>query len=578
MSLSCHFFRARSHSIRVGRAFHASSWKRQAESIVVTGPAGADSTFLIAGLASFLLGHLGRSVCMQTTADGHMGEYERKYQWQLSGPEAVQESFDKTIGNLLAGLSSASLDIVWHLFSSSDQIEINKHMQALDHLGMQIRRTPNSELLRKLYVDNTRACAKILLPRIHDMLQNGTDSRGRSLSENHKEKLRILKCKLQSSLHSISMDNIRGHTALKQDLEECVVWPCLNSGLFKDIRRPPRGILLYGPPGNGKTMIAKALAARVGVPFYQISSCDVISKYHGDSEKNIRAVCEAARAEPHGAVVFIDEIDSLAPTRDGFGIHSFDVKQINELLHQIDGIKMDHDYDKVIYIGATNRPWSLDPALLRRLPKKCYLGPPNYDRRLDFVEYVMCDNAAISFELTCDETDELIRRTNGYSYSALDNLIREACMEPVRELVKDGAPISEVQPEEVPPVRLRHLRRAAEKIKGDVEEASLKRFESWSSFIPAKDGRDNSVQSVDIVDSRGIEPEPSAPEATSEEATSEEDMIAMCIRLQAENIRLRANLSATHPCSNWVDVARIELVRMLPLVATAWIVAKAVRG
>mmetsp|Transcript_162757 Transcript_162757/g.300446 ORF Transcript_162757/g.300446 Transcript_162757/m.300446 type:complete len:378 (+) Transcript_162757:622-1755(+) len=370
------------------------------------------------------------------------------------------------------------------------------------------------------------------------------------------------------------MDSVRGHSALKQDLEECVVWPCLNNGLFKDIRRPPRGILLYGPPGNGKTMMAKALAARVGVPFYQISSCDVISRYHGDSEKNLRAVCEAARNEPHGAVVFIDEIDSLAPARDGFGIHSFDVKQINELLHQIDGIKLDYDYDKVIYIGATNRPWSLDPALLRRLPKKCYLGPPDHDRRLDFVEYVLSENAAIVFELSPDDTDEFIRRTQGYSYSALDNLIREACMEPVRELVEKGAVISEVKPAEVPPVRLKHLMQAAEKIKGDVEEASLQRFESWSGVSPAKAAKERTQAQPRSRGSTADSPLPRAGLKTAGKTLSSEELLTECVLLQVENKQLEEKVLAMQSSNGWAASARLEAARTLPLLAAAWFVAK----
>jgi len=569
---------------------------------------------LAASLASFLSLLLGQRrgagalLAEEDAAAALTDHSEKLYQWRHLDFDSEVSTFGTLIGNTLGsifgGLSSAALGAVWDLFTSDDKLLINRTMEELDNVGLQISKKPESEYFRKLYAIKSRECAEVLLPRIHGMLQNQADSSGRKLSEHHADQLRILKCKLQSSLHSISMDMVRGHADLKQDLEECVVWPCLNGRLFKDIRRPPRGILLYGPPGNGKTMIAKALASRVGVPFYQISSCDVVSKYHGDSEKNIRAVCEAARAEPHGAVVFVDEIDSLAPDRDGFGIHGCEVKQINELLHQIDGIKLDSDYDKVIYIAATNRPWSLDPALLRRLPKKCYLGPPDPERRRDFMQFAIEDNAVVGFQLAPDELSQFVALTQGYSYSAMDSLVREACMQPVREVVERGCPVMDVRPGDVPPVTLAHLRRAATKIHADVRQSDLARFDNWAAEPTAK-GAEAQVQQAQASPEASAALSAAASALASVQAMknlSEEELAAECARLHAQNVSLHAELSAkaapTAECArlraenahlhrelcaakgsrHWAEVVKVEAMRMAPMVAVAWVLAKTVHS
>merc|ERR1719161_1040367 len=134
-----------------------------------------------------------------------------------------------------------------------------------------------------------RRASAVLLPQVREMLKKGCDSQKKELDVVGRQRLRALQRQLEAGGSELTMASVRGHGALKKELEEAVVWPYLRPDIFSQIRRPPQGILLYGPPGNGKTMIAEALANRLGVPFYQVRVSEVISKYSGESEKNIQS-------------------------------------------------------------------------------------------------------------------------------------------------------------------------------------------------------------------------------------------------------------------------------------------------
>jgi transitional endoplasmic reticulum ATPase len=140
---------------------------------------------------------------------------------------------------------------------------------------------------------------------------------------------------------------------------------------------PPTGLLLAGPPGTGKTTIAKVLAAQARCSFYPISGADVTSKWVGESERNIRQLFERAR-ENRPSIIFIDEIDAIAGRRGEFQAHD---SQVNQLLAEIDGVSGQRG---VFVIGASNRPDELDPALLRggRLSRTIILGLPDEEARL----------------------------------------------------------------------------------------------------------------------------------------------------------------------------------------------------
>jgi transitional endoplasmic reticulum ATPase len=181
---------------------------------------------------------------------------------------------------------------------------------------------------------------------------------------------------------------------------------------------PPTGLLLAGPPGTGKTTIAKVLAAQARSSFYPISGADVTSKWVGESERNIRQLFDRAR-ENRPSIVFIDEIDAIAGRRGELQAHD---SQVNQLLAEIDGVTGQRG---VFVIGATNRPDQLDPALLRggRLSRTIVLGLPDEQGRLAMLELHTARMPTVGVEL-----DELARQTDGMSPADLKALCQEAAL------------------------------------------------------------------------------------------------------------------------------------------------------
>jgi transitional endoplasmic reticulum ATPase len=181
---------------------------------------------------------------------------------------------------------------------------------------------------------------------------------------------------------------------------------------------PPTGLLLAGPPGTGKTTVAKVLAAQARTSFYPLSGADVISKWVGESERNIRQVFERAR-ENRPSIVFIDEIDAVAGARGEFQVHD---SHVNQLLAEIDGVAGQRG---VFVIGATNRPDQLDPALLRggRLSRTIYLGLPDEAARLAILRLhtARMPTVGVRFE-------DLAREAEGFSPADLKSLSQEAAL------------------------------------------------------------------------------------------------------------------------------------------------------
>jgi transitional endoplasmic reticulum ATPase len=181
---------------------------------------------------------------------------------------------------------------------------------------------------------------------------------------------------------------------------------------------PPSGLLLAGPPGTGKTTVAKVLAAQARCSFYPVSGADVMSKWVGESEGNIRRLFERAR-ENRPSIIFIDEIDAIAAKRGEFQVHD---TQVNQLLAEIDGIAGQRG---VFIIGATNRPDQLDPALLRggRLSRTIVLGLPDQAGRLAILELNTARMPTVGVRL-----DELARETDGMSPADLKSFCQEAAL------------------------------------------------------------------------------------------------------------------------------------------------------
>jgi transitional endoplasmic reticulum ATPase len=216
-------------------------------------------------------------------------------------------------------------------------------------------------------------------------------------------------------------------------LREIVEWPVQHAELFRRARlRPPRGVLLQGAPGTGKTLLAKAVARQSGSNFIAVKGPELISKYVGDSEKGVRDVFRKARqASP--CVIFFDEIDAIAPRRGAGRDGQVTERVVAQLLSEMDGIE---DLGGVLVLAATNRADVIDPALLRpgRFDRLIDVGHPDEADRLAILEV---HRRGRPFSPDVD-LSEVARHTDGLSGADLENLLREAALNAVRDYLAVG--------------------------------------------------------------------------------------------------------------------------------------------
>ncbi|KAJ1426787.1 P-loop containing nucleoside triphosphate hydrolase [Sesbania bispinosa] len=227
---------------------------------------------------------------------------------------------------------------------------------------------------------------------------------------------------------SVRWDDVAGLEKAKQALMEMVILPAKRRDLFTGLRRPARGLLLFGPPGNGKTMLAKAVASESEATFFNVSAASLTSKWVGEGEKLVRTLFMVAISR-QPSVIFIDEIDSIMSTRLA-NENDASRRLKSEFLIQFDGVTSNPD-DIVIVIGATNKPQELDDAVLRRLVKRIYIPLPDENVRKLLLKNKLKGQA---FSLPNRDLEMLVKETEGYSGSDLQALCEEAAMMPIREL------------------------------------------------------------------------------------------------------------------------------------------------
>lgn len=261
---------------------------------------------------------------------------------------------------------------------------------------------------------------------------------------------------------NVTWDTIAGLAEAKELLQEAVVLPLWMPEYFKGIRRPWKGVLMFGPPGTGKTMLAKAVASECKTTFFNVSASTLGSKYRGDSEKMVRILFEMARYYSP-STIFFDEIDSLAGSRGAANEHEASRRVKTELMVQMDGVSDDNDAEPsggedgdaagvgedgtpnsnnpvgpgrktVIVLAATNTPWDLDEALRRRLEKRIYIPLPDLEGRKELFRINMR-----TVELDADVSlDELAEKSAGYSGADVANVCRDASMMSMRRIMEQA--------------------------------------------------------------------------------------------------------------------------------------------
>lgn len=226
------------------------------------------------------------------------------------------------------------------------------------------------------------------------------------------------------------------------------------------------GVLLYGPPGTGKTMIAKAIANEVGAKFYAVKGSDIVSKWVGDSEKNINSLFQEANKQDR-AIIFIDEMDSLIGRR---GLDTHNDKRVNEFLQQIDGFAGRNP--NLLLLGATNRPWDIDSAAMRsgRFSQKIYLPLPDAPARKFMIEKNMKGvPVAKDFDI-----DRIVEQTEMYSGADIEELCDRAKDEPLLKAIATDSVIL---------VTNKDFDDVLEKMPPSVTEKELKQFEEYNNEI-----------------------------------------------------------------------------------------------
>ncbi len=223
---------------------------------------------------------------------------------------------------------------------------------------------------------------------------------------------------------------VGGLVSVKKELQESVEWPMKYRDVFDYAKtRPPKGILLYGPPGTGKTLLAKAVANESEANFISIKGPELLSKWVGESERGVREIFHKARlAAP--CVVFMDEIDSLVPTRGAGFDNQVTERVISQILTELDGLEELRD---VVIIGATNRPDMIDQALLRpgRFDKLLYVPVPDLESRKEIFKIHIKDRP-LGKDISIDD---LVRRTDGYSGADIQAVVDTASMAAIRAYV-----------------------------------------------------------------------------------------------------------------------------------------------
>ncbi|KNA07898.1 hypothetical protein SOVF_167600 [Spinacia oleracea] len=228
----------------------------------------------------------------------------------------------------------------------------------------------------------------------------------------------------------VSFNDIGSLDEIKESLQELVMLPLRRPDLFKGgLLKPCRGVLLFGPPGTGKTMLAKAIANEAGASFINVSMSTITSKWFGEDEKNVRALFTlAAKVSP--TIIFVDEVDSMLGQRTRVGEHEAMRKIKNEFMSHWDGL-MTKPGEQILVLAATNRPFDLDEAIIRRFERRIMVGLPSIENREKILTTLMSKEKAEKLDF-----HELATMTEGYTGSDLKNLCITAAYRPVRELIQ----------------------------------------------------------------------------------------------------------------------------------------------
>jgi len=286
---------------------------------------------------------------------------------------------------------------------------------------------------------------------------------------------------LYVEIPEIPWEMAAGLDSVKYEIEKVIEWPVKRKEAFEKLRiKPPKGILLFGPPGTGKTLLAKAIAAKSKMNFISIKGPELLSKWVGDSEKQVREAFRKAR-QSAPAIIFFDEIDALVQKRGGqSGTSRVGESVLSQILTEMDGIE---ELKDVIVLAATNRPDMLDPAILRpgRLEKHIYVPAPDKTAREAILELYSADIRDLFDE--SQNLANLAGRMQYYVGADIQAFVRELKLIVLEEIFSRVS-----DPQDQSPVRIHeeHISRALETVQGTLGNKTLEMFEigGWEILYP----------------------------------------------------------------------------------------------
>ncbi|MBN1156676.1 CDC48 family AAA ATPase [Candidatus Woesearchaeota archaeon] len=282
-------------------------------------------------------------------------------------------------------------------------------------------------------------------------------------------------------LPNVEWEEVGGLDEVKQELKEAVEWPIKHPDAFKRLGvRPPRGILLYGAPGTGKTMLAKAVASESEANFILVKGPELISKWVGESEKGIRKIFDKAR-QTSPTIIFFDEIDSIAPRRGASSDNKVSERVVNQMLTEMDGLE---ELNDVVVIGATNRPDILDTALLRPGRFDRIILTPVPDEKARFDIFMI---HAKGMPLKGVDIANLAKRSQGYVGADIEAVCREAAMISLREDLKADT------------VKMKHFEKAFGKVRPSVTKDIEEAYSKLQDFFTQAKGKEMKEEKPDYM-------------------------------------------------------------------------------
>ena len=269
-----------------------------------------------------------------------------------------------------------------------------------------------------------------------------------------------------AEIPSVTFDDIAGMAEAKATIQEMVVYPMREPEKAKAMKlKPGGGVILYGPPGNGKTMFGKAIAHEIAAPFFYASGAQLRSKWHGESEQNLSRLLKAASSKPV-AVLFLDEIDGLLPRRTS-GSSVVDNRLVTQFLADVGGFR--ESENTLLILGATNKPWAIDEAVFRtgRFDEKLYIGLPDVAARRG----MLCRSLGGVPRAGDFPVEPWADRLEGYTGSDITGVAKKARQIAFRRSIETG---------EEPVVRESDLEAALKVIPSSVTPQMIKQYEEFN--------------------------------------------------------------------------------------------------